>query len=169
MRRSPEERFWAKVSKTDTCWLWTGYVTDKGYGQISKDYDAPGIRNGGSMVYAHRFSWELANGPIPPGLQVDHRSTCPKNCVRPGHLRLTTHKQNQENRRGAWARSASGVRGVSWHKRAKKWRVRVTHNREEFRGGLFDTIEEAAEAAASLRRKLFTHSDMDNPTEGERA
>jgi hypothetical protein len=27
-----EERFWAKVVKTPTCWLWTGTTRSKGYG-----------------------------------------------------------------------------------------------------------------------------------------
>lgn len=30
------ERFWAKVAKTEGCWLWTGCTDKKGYGQINK-------------------------------------------------------------------------------------------------------------------------------------
>lgn len=113
------------------------------------------------MVSAHRFSWELVNGPIPFGFQLDHRRTCPKNCVRPSHLRLATSKQQGENRDGAYRTSTSGVRGVSWHKARKRWRVHVTHHGKYVHGGYFSTIEEAEKAAIALRRKLFTHSDMD--------
>lgn len=36
-RKSLAERFWAKVLKTDTCWIWQGYVNTSGYGQIQID------------------------------------------------------------------------------------------------------------------------------------
>ena len=28
------ERFWSKVEKTDTCWLWTGATDQTGYGVL---------------------------------------------------------------------------------------------------------------------------------------
>lgn len=50
---------------------------------------------------------------------------------------------------------------MSFHKRAKKWRVQVHHHGENIYGGLFVDIGEAEQAAIALRRKLFTHNDMD--------
>ena len=166
MRGTVEDRFWAKVTKTDSCWLWTG-ATVKGYGTLGRG------RRGEGNVLAHRLSWELANGPIPDGLQVDHRPTCPKNCVRPDHLRLATDGQNKQNQAGAYRTSKSGVRGVSWHKPTKKWVAQVQHRGRNFHVGLFDTIEEADEAATDLRLKLFTHNDIyvaksNTPRGGER-
>lgn len=154
VRGSPEERFWAKVDKTDGCWLWTG-STIKGYGELQRG------RRGEGKVLAHRFSWELANGPIPPSRELDHRVTCPKRCVRPSHLRMVPHKQNGENRDGAQRNSTSGFRGVSFHRQTKKWRAHATHHGKSIHGGLFSTAEKANEAAIALRRRLFTHSDMD--------
>jgi len=148
---SLESRFWAKVTKTDTCWLWTASTSNGGYGQLSK-----GSRG---KVSATRLSWELANGPIPPGLMLDHRHTCPKNCVRPEHLRLVTDGQNKQNRPGANRNSVSGVRGVSPSR--GRWKVQVQHQGKSVSGGIFSTIEEAEKAAIALRRQLFTHSDMD--------
>ena len=72
------QRFWAKVNKTDTCWLWTA-STLNGYGQIKA-----GGRFG-KILLAHRVAYEMLVGPIPEGLQLDHlcRVTL---CVNPKHL-----------------------------------------------------------------------------------
>lgn len=65
--RSPlPERFWAKVARSDWCWEWRGQIDRQGYGRI---------REGGRespVLYAHRLSYELAHGPIPDGLHIDH-------------------------------------------------------------------------------------------------
>ena len=86
------ERFWAKVEKTDSCWLWTAAKNDKGYGQFSV---------GSGLVYAHRYAYEALVGPIPEGLVIDHlcRVTL---CVNPAHLEPVTNLENQ--RRGFAAR-----------------------------------------------------------------
>jgi len=153
MRGTPEERFWAKVDKTDGCWLWTASVHPAGYGYFSRGTRVEG------PVYAHVFSWELVNGPVPEGKEVDHRKTCPKWCVNPEHLRAITHKQNMENRAGPNRNSTSGIRGVHFCKRDKKWRAQIEHHGKTIYGGSFDTAEEAAEARIALEQKYFTHSD----------
>lgn len=78
------ERFWAKVQKTDDCWLWTAGQAGAGYGQFS-------VR--GTHVYAHRWSYEQAKGAIPEGLVIDH--LCRNRlCVRPSHLEAVTQRTN---------------------------------------------------------------------------
>jgi hypothetical protein len=82
-----EVRFWKKVNKTDTCWLWTGAkVSDKGYGTISY-----GVYH--RQMLAHRVSWMLHFGDIPEGMLVCHTCDTP-GCVRPDHLFLGTGSDN---------------------------------------------------------------------------
>lgn len=88
------KRFWAKVRVTKNpykCWEWTGSKTGHGYGQLN-----PGGRGLGSPVRAHRASWIIHNGDIPPGLSVLHSCDNP-GCVRPGHLRLGTQTENMKD------------------------------------------------------------------------
>lgn len=149
MKKTVEERFWSKVDKTGECWIWTGACTADGYGRFW---------HGGAVVKAHRLSYAWTHGEIPEGMQVDHRCF-QRNCVRPDHLRLVTHAQNGQNRRGANRDSGTGVRGVSWHKPRQKYRARVMLNGKRYSAGYYDTLEEAEDAAIAKRQELFTHDD----------
>lgn len=147
-----EERFWAKVQKTDGCWLWTGCCIKGSYGRFF-------VRRG-LTVLAHRFAYELLVGPIPEGHLLDHRPTCPRNCVRPDHVRPATQKQNGENRVSLNRNNTSGYQGVTPTPEGR-WKARVWHNNKQLHVGHFDTPEEAAEAARLKRLELFTHNDRD--------
>ena len=47
----------------------------------------------GKTIGSHRLSWELANGPVPEGLVVDHLCSN-RACVAPDHLRVITQREN---------------------------------------------------------------------------
>lgn len=146
-----EERFWDKVNKTNDCWLWIAATDSHGYGQMwTEPRKQP----------AHRISWQIANGPIPAGMFLDHLCFTHL-CVRPAHLRLVTNKQNHENRPGAQANSSTGIRGVGWSKAAKKWRARVKHFGIEHHVGLFESIADAEAAVIAKRNELYTHNSLD--------
>jgi hypothetical protein len=80
------ERFWAKVDKTDDCWLWTGATTGAGYGSFRDSVAA-------KRVDTHRFVYAACVGPIPDGLVIDHLCTV-KLCVNPAHMEPVTHRTN---------------------------------------------------------------------------
>ena len=89
--RNPPEtfvsRFWSRVIKTDTCWIWDSARTAAGYGDFTLE---------GQVRTAHRYSWELAHGPIPEGMFICHHCDNPP-CVRPDHLFLGTHQDNMDD------------------------------------------------------------------------
>lgn len=51
----------------------------------------------GATVAVHIAMFVCENGPIPPRKQVDHKCRN-RLCVRPTHLEMVTHKQNQRRR-----------------------------------------------------------------------
>lgn len=80
-------KFWEKVQKTDSCWLWLGAKSKTGYGSF-------GGPDG--TILAHRFAWILANGPVPDDMCILHRCDNPP-CVRNdsnGHLFLGSQQDN---------------------------------------------------------------------------
>lgn len=85
-----EERFWAKVEKTDTCWLWIGSVNEHGYGKMYVGLDSSGRRR---TDKAHRISYRLSHGEIPFNSPLLHKCDNPK-CVNPDHLFIGTQLDN---------------------------------------------------------------------------
>jgi hypothetical protein len=84
-----ETRFWKKVRKTSGCWIWTGSVTASGYGRFW---------DGEKVVWVHAYAYELQNGPIPEGCEIDHvKPPCTrKDCVRGTHLEAVPHSENMK-------------------------------------------------------------------------
>jgi len=149
------DNFWSKVNKTEGCWEWTAALNPGGYGRLRARDNGKRV-----MLLAHRLSYELHSGEIPDGMQIDH-ACHNKACVKPSHLRPATNKQNGENQAGAHADSKSGIRGVSWHKRAGKWAAYVRHQNKTHYLGLFESSNEAGEVARLKRLELFTYNDAD--------
>ena len=96
-----EARFWAKVNKTETCWLWTGWKSE-GYGRFFI-----GSRTDGTCrdILAHRFAYELLVGNIPKELQIDHLCRI-RACVNPMHMEPVTQQVNILRGQGYSARAA---------------------------------------------------------------
>ena len=85
------------------CWLWMAGCDDRGYARISV---------GGRWRYAHRVYFEHINGPVQPGLELDHKCRMPC-CVNPDHLEPVTHQENV--RRGGAAGSVGKANSFKTH------------------------------------------------------
>jgi hypothetical protein len=111
MRRTPdraEAARWNRQTKPQPngCIIFIGPSSADGYARWKP-------RPGANTVYAHVYSYELAVGEIPEGMQVDHKchtedTACPggqdcphRRCVNPAHLELVTPSENTLRQRHA--------------------------------------------------------------------
>ena len=107
----PAVRFWRNVDKSgpqwngSNCWLWTGCLTPRDYGQITIHT----VRS-----FAHRLSYEWTVGPIPDGLVIDHLCRNPP-CVNPAHLEPVTQRVNVLRGESLPARYATRTHCINGH------------------------------------------------------
>lgn len=74
---------------------------------------------------------------------------------RRSNLRIITHAQNQQNRKGAQRGSRSGVRGVSWESFTGRWKAQLRLNGKNYNFGRYNTIEEAEKVITQKRKELM--------------
>lgn len=118
-----------------------------------------GSKNGGEYLsyyidgkqrYAHRLAFFLMTGSWPKG-HVDHINGV-KTDNRWCNLREANMAQNNANE-GLRSTNTSGLKGVSWHKKARKWRAYIGATGEHL--GLFDTREDAHAAYLAEADKRY--------------
>jgi len=98
-----------------------------------RDIGKPGKRK---HIHMHRFIMNT-----PEGMETDHINNDGLD-NRKSNLRVCTKNQNMHNAEKR-ADNTSGMKGVYWHKAAKRWHVRIKVNKKYISLGYFDNIEDA--------------------------
>lgn len=114
----------------------------------------------GSTCLAHRLAWIYVHGKLPEGI-IDHINGI-RNDNRILNLREATDAENKRNARTP-LRNTSGVKGVSWAKREKKWQVHMKLDGKTYWFGYHRDLEVAKEVAKkarlSLHKEFANHGD----------
>jgi len=92
-------------SEPNGCWGWSGLLSREGYAKL---------KVGGMGTVGHRMIWELFNGHITAGLELDHLCRA-RACVNPTHLELVSHKENVLRGCGPSALAARRTHCVKGH------------------------------------------------------
>lgn len=133
MRPNDQQRFWDRVIKSESgCWQWTGPSDKNGYGCMTYA--------GRRGMKAHRISYSIAKGEIPPGLFVCHHCDNPP-CTNPEHLFLGTPAENIEDA-ARKKRMASGARNGAYTKPEQRRRGE-THGRSKLTWDIVRAIRAA--------------------------
>ncbi|EFV1888946.1 endonuclease [Salmonella enterica] len=105
----------------------------------------------GKKCFAHRLAWLLHYGEW-PSQPIDHiNGIKTDNSIR--NLRLCSLSQNQFNK-PTQKNNTTGVKGVYWNKRDKRYVASVQFNGKKYSAGHHKDIDSAKEAVMKLREKL---------------
>lgn len=117
----------------------------KGYGRVAVL---------GKRYKAHRIVWALHYGEWPKD-QIDHINGV-RNDNRIENLRDVTHKENCRNVRRLDS-NMSGVAGVRWAKRRRKWEAGIGVDNKWFALGYFDLFADAVAAREAAEVEYGFH------------
>lgn len=113
----------------------------KTYGYILHSQRIHGTKKQ-NCIRLNRLIWELANGPIPEKMQVDHIDRNRQNNLL-SNLRLVTNQQNSYN---------TGAKGYSWDKNNNKWIVWIQYDGKQKYLGRFVNEEDARQAYLDAKK-----------------
>jgi hypothetical protein len=117
--------------------------------EIFTHKDKDGYYKGNSQCYPeemrHRLIWFVVNGPIPEGLEINHKNKIPGD-DRIQNLELVSRTENSRYTRLLKATNTSGFRGSFYHKRTEKWYSKIKVDKKAIFLGYFSSVEEAARA-----------------------
>ena len=122
--------------------------------------DRQGYRQIGITPYgniqAHRLAWFYVHGVWPKD-EIDHINGDPLD-NRICNLREADRVQNCSNQK-IRTDNTSGVKGVSWQQKTRKWYAYITHAGKMYARGTYDLFEDAVAA----RKKAASETFGNNP------
>ncbi|ABK00200.1 HNH endonuclease [Xanthomonas phage Xop411] len=133
----------------------------KGVGSVAGHIHSRGyihVKVHGKLYKAHRLAWLISTGAW-PSKQLDHING-QRDDNRIENLRECTKAENQQNQ-GKRSDNTSGIQGVCWHKQTGKWYARIWVNGKQINLGLFNSIDEAAQARAAAKAQHHTFNPTD--------
>ena len=107
----------------------------------------------GKRLLAHRLAWLYVFGELPHGF-IDHINR-DRSDNRLLNLRVVTRSENQQNHK-IRKDNTSGVSGVYWAKKDKRWHARIWVNGKTINIGYFFTFEEAKEARLRAEKEIYS-------------
>jgi len=110
------------------------------------------IRINFRLYQAHRLAWLIVHGEWPPK-DLDHIDGGPGN-NRIDNLRIATRNENMRNRK-QHKNNATGIKGVHWGKRDRKFVAQIMAGNKRLHLGSFATLAEAAAAREAAEIKYF--------------
>lgn len=103
-------------------------------------------------ILLHRYLLEVTD----PRIEVDHLDHNGLN-NRKSNLRPLIHSHNTQNKR-AYKNSSTGIRGVCFDKKTKKYRCSIQSNGKTLFAKYVDSLEEAARLVRKKRKEIFRYS-----------
>lgn len=125
-----------------------GSLTNKGYVRLRS-------KNKGYQV--HRIVWEMYNGLIPEGMEIDHINHI-RDDNRIENLRLVDRRHNTMNR-GFRSDNSSGVMGVRKHSKNNNWIAEIRVNGKSIYLGSFYDFDDAVKARKEAEVKYGFHEN----------
>ena len=120
-----------------------GALTSEGYIAFQID---------GIKMYAHRAVWLYVYGKWPKE-EIDHINRR-RDDNRLFNLRAVSRLANSHNT-GKHVTNTSGHKGVTFHRRSKRWQVQLRANNKTFYVGQFNQLADAVQARAIA--EIFLH------------
>ena len=120
------------------------------------------VKVGGGDYLAHRLAFLWMEGGVPED-QTDHEDGDGTN-NRWSNLKRANHQQNGRNRRRQ-SNNSSGVTGVLWEPRSRRWRAQIKVKGRTLYLGLFASKEDAiaARKAAELEHNFHPNHGSARP------
>lgn len=103
------------------------------------------------FYFAHRLAWFYVHGEWPKG-HVDHiNGNRDDNSA--GNLRDVSPTVNAQNLRKARSDNKSGLLGVCWVERVKRWKAQINVHGAHLTIGFYESKEEAHQAYVQAKRQ----------------